>query len=352
VGDTKQLIRHLKMVTKVTAVLVLLISILGIHWPNIVGTGGLSSLARNGGVAASEISNNADTATAHYRRRDEDLKVVVPNIVHQIYDYKSPNFFMYLSLMCVQRYLKPDHHYLWVNDAGRFRKGDWENWQYSAKPGSWEADLAELIKNKSIEPMLKSFPISPPGNSSLYATNKAHISDFVRLEALKEYGGIYLDTDAFPIRSMDSLRIHDFTMSYDNIVNPDTHAPKRFCNGVFLSSPASLYLAKWTAAYANFDPVSWDMTSSVVPFKIAVENPDLIHVEWNRLSPISYGFQTSSAAAAMTCGLLDPKQQTVLHPKWDAANKKYTLSDVTPSRTFFDRIDRKMVLHLTMTAVR
>lgn len=37
-------------------------------------------------------------------------------------------------------------------------------------------------------------------------------------------GGIYLDTDAFAIQSLDCLRdVHSFVMSFDNIVNEDIH---------------------------------------------------------------------------------------------------------------------------------
>jgi hypothetical protein len=56
--------------------------------------------------------------------RNEDLHHhLVPSIVHQIYDYQAPSFFLYLSIMCVQRYVQPLRHILWVNDEGRFRKG-------------------------------------------------------------------------------------------------------------------------------------------------------------------------------------------------------------------------------------
>ena len=64
------------------------------------------------------ISSNKTAA------RKEDLHHhLVPSIVHQIYDYQAPSFFLYLSIMCVQRYVQPLRHILWVNDEGRFRKG-------------------------------------------------------------------------------------------------------------------------------------------------------------------------------------------------------------------------------------
>ena len=162
-------------------------------------------------------------------------------------------------------------------------------------------------------------------------------------------GGIYLDTDVFPIHPMDSLRVHEFTMSFDNVINPDKNAPKRLCNGVFLSAPDSLLLAKWTDAYAQFNPHSWDEQSSIVPFQLATQFPDLIDIEWSRLSPISYAFQTADAAAALTCGIFDPISASVLIPTWD---KGYSFKNSVPNKKFFHAMNRKLVLHLTMTAAR
>lgn len=38
-----------------------------------------------------------------------------------------------------------------------------------------------------------------------------HKSDFVRIQALIEYGGIYLDLDAVPLKSFDKLRKSGFS---------------------------------------------------------------------------------------------------------------------------------------------
>jgi len=43
---------------------------------------------------------------------------------------------------------------------------------------------------------------------------------------------------------------------------------------------------------------------SVVPFRLATQFPDLVNIEMSRLSPISYSFQTSVLAEAITCGIL------------------------------------------------
>lgn len=130
----------------------------------------------------------------------------VPDIVHQTYDYRSPNFFLYLSLCCVQHYLRPARHILWVNDEGRHNKGLWEGWKRQAAPGSWEAHLAHWLAAGVVETRFLTFPASPPGNASIFVSNKAHRSDFVRMHALQVFGGMYLDTDAFPIRPLTELR--------------------------------------------------------------------------------------------------------------------------------------------------
>jgi hypothetical protein len=119
---------------------------------------------------------------------------VVPNIVHQIYDYQAPNFFLFLSLLCVQRFIKPTRHVLWVNDEGRFRKGHWDSWLNNAgeidKSSTWEGLFSKLLKNGTIEAKFITFPTHPPGNESIFVANKAHRSDFVRMTALTESGGI------------------------------------------------------------------------------------------------------------------------------------------------------------------
>lgn len=65
----------------------------------------------------------------------QDPKYVVPLIAHQVYDYRAPSLFFYLSIRCIQRYVKPKTHMLWVNNEGRYRMGHWREWMDKASPG-------------------------------------------------------------------------------------------------------------------------------------------------------------------------------------------------------------------------
>lgn len=312
---------------------------------------------------------------------------IVPDIVHQTYDYASPNFFLFLSLLCVQRFMKPQHHYLWVMDEGRFRKGQWDGWQYNAKPGSWESEMVHFLHNKSIEWHYLTFPLYPPNKPELQATNKAHRSDFARMKLLLEQGGVYLDTDAYVLRPLHELYQHEFTIAFDNIVNLDETKPKRMNNGVLLAAPNSSFLQLWQQEYQRFNPASFDHDSSVVPYRLATLYPDLIHVEQSRLSPISYGFQTSLLAEAITCGIFIPPGLSgsaanpvysslqmafaddtqiisktsattatgfIWYAQYDHDAKHFTFerTQAQDASYMFKVISRKMVLHLTMSQVR
>lgn len=301
------------------------------------------------------LGTHRTTAKSAHRALSESgvgEELVVPNIVHQMYDYQSPNYFAYLSIMTARRFLKPEKHILWVNNEGRFRPGHWSSWQANAREGTWEHDLAQMLKTGKIEAKMVTFPAHPPGNSSINVQNKAHRSDFMRMEALRDHGGIYLDTDVFVLRSLDALRVHDFTLGFDNVVNPDQTAvnAKRLNNGVMLSVPNAKFLQVWSSTYSTFDPTSWDYHSSVVPFNLAVQYPDLVHVEMNRISPVSYGLQTSEAAAALTCGLLLPESRGIWYPI--TVDNKPTFVNAPLDIYLYKHLNRKYALHMTMSAVR
>ncbi len=161
-----------------------------------------------------------------------------------------------------------------------------------------------------------------------------------------------MDTDAFPIGSLDSLRVHEFTLAFDNLVNPNLNEPKRLNNGIILATNSSQFLSKWINEYHDFDTSSWAKHSSEIPFFLATQYPDLIHVEWSRLSPISYGFQTAEAAAALTCGILDTNQKRIIYPKYSHDSKSFIYDHDGRGKRLYTQLVNKLVLHLTMSGER
>ena len=79
-------------------------------------------------------------------------------------------------------------------------------------------------------------------------------------------------------------------------------------------------------------------------------------MEMSRLSPLSYAFQTSEAAAALTCGVLSAAGRYILYPRYDAGTKSYAFHknglEASKNHQLYRSLQQKYVLHLTMSGVR
>ena len=99
--------------------------------------------------------------------------------------------------------------------------------------------------------------------------NAAHRSDLMRIDVLEEHGGIYVDHDAFVLRSLSQLRRCTGTgvrAGYEYF-SRDRH---KLNNGVLLARPGARFLSLWREAYSkDFRPSEWDYNSCVVPFQLA-----------------------------------------------------------------------------------
>ncbi|XP_069132313.1 uncharacterized protein [Argopecten irradians] len=98
-----------------------------------------------------------------------------------------------------------------------------------------------------------------------------HQADVARLEAVKEFGGIYMDTDEILIRSLDPLRKYNFTLSHELDIN--------LSNGLIMSARNASFLNVWYNEYATFDGVVWAHHSTIVPYQLSQKYPHLIHIE-------------------------------------------------------------------------
>ncbi|CAD6565010.1 MAG: hypothetical protein CYPHOPRED_005020 [Cyphobasidiales sp. Tagirdzhanova-0007] len=100
----------------------------------------------------------------------------------------------------------------------------------------------------------------------------AHKADIIRLEALLEYGGIYLDLDVISIRSYAPL------MHFDTVIGLEgglDHLPRQgVCNALIISRPNSTFLQRWYQSYHTFKDKDWAAHSVALPFRMAVSHPE------------------------------------------------------------------------------
>lgn len=99
----------------------------------------------------------------------------------------------------------------------------------------------------------------------------AHKADVLRLEILRNEGGIYLDADTFCVRPFRPLLEHSTVMG----IEPNAG----LCNAVILAEPGAPFITEWLARYGDFSGDDWRSHSVSLPCQLSREQPDLIHVE-------------------------------------------------------------------------
>lgn len=179
---------------------------------------------------------------------------MIPNILHFVFGLdeafggKPFSFIHFLAIQSAAQVHRPSEiilHYAYLPN------GPW-----------WEA-ARPLVNLNRVAPPQRVF--------GRELSHVAHKADVLRLEVLQRYGGIYLDCDTFSIRAFEPLRVHDTVLA----VEPNAG----LCNAVILTTPNSPFIQLWLESYRNYDASRWRYNSVEVPYAIARQCPELIHVE-------------------------------------------------------------------------
>ncbi|KAI0859486.1 hypothetical protein F4860DRAFT_483015 [Xylaria cubensis] len=99
----------------------------------------------------------------------------------------------------------------------------------------------------------------------------AHVSDILRLNLLREQGGIYLDIDAFGLRPFTDL----LRSPRDIIMGHEGGNRAGLCNAVMVARKNSTFIDRWVAEYNHVDlSHEWNFHSVILPKKLQLQNPD------------------------------------------------------------------------------
>ncbi|GAB5590227.1 hypothetical protein Unana1_05127 [Umbelopsis nana] len=176
----------------------------------------------------------------------------IPKIVHFVYGMKDPDpqldLIQYLSIKSAHEVIKPEKilfHY------------------HHMPTGEWFELIRPLVTLRQVEIPTKIF-----GNR---VDHYAHRADVVRLEALKEFGGIYLDLDVIMMKSLDYLLDEQFAMGQEGI-----GGWSGLCNAVILSRANAPFLQRWYETYKHFDQSQWNHHSVLLPRLLAARFSDEI----------------------------------------------------------------------------
>lgn len=126
----------------------------------------------------------------------------------------------------------------------------------------WDKAKKYVVLNKIIS------PDTVFGNPIISYQHKA---DVLRLEILKEYGGIYLDIDVISLNPFDSL------LSYKNVMGVEPSVG--LCNAVILAEKGSKFIESWYMSYKSFKREIWNYHSIQMPLKIARSMKNEVKIE-------------------------------------------------------------------------
>lgn len=263
---------------------------------------------------------------------------MVPNIVHFVFgmapDFGGKPF----SLV----------HYLSVRSAIMLNKPAKAIFHYQYEPsGEWWNKARPLLDlNKVTAPA--SFMGQP-------LHHVAHKADVIRLQALKETGGIYLDLDTISVKPLTPLLNCSFAIGQE-LKAPyvpknwrqqlkhrfreqigwhknDATAATGLCNAVLLSEPDSAFVNRWLESYKTFRSQGrdkhWNEHSVQVPQELAKAFPDSL----TQLDPYAfhYPLYTEDGLRSMFEEVID-FPGAYLHHLWESFSWNNYLSKLTPEK--------------------
>ncbi|KAJ3272773.1 hypothetical protein HDV01_005301 [Terramyces sp. JEL0728] len=167
----------------------------------------------------------------------------VPNVVHLI-PGRGFKFHHYLNIRAIKKILKPERIYI----HGEIFPFDSKFFMQAVA----EFDL-DLVSSRTVSTIFNNLPVK----------NGEHKADLLRMEAILKYGGIYLDMDAYPIKSFERFLKDEFSIGYQN-----QDQDYGLNNGILIGKKCSRFLMHWYDQYSYFDSERWDDHSVQLPLKL------------------------------------------------------------------------------------
>jgi hypothetical protein len=279
---------------------------------------------------------------------------MIPNIFHFVFGM-SPDFGgKPFSLV----------HYLAIKSAIAVNKPDACYFHYQYEPsGQWWDKVKEQLVLNQVEA-----PKSIFGRELLHV---AHQSDVVRLQMLKKYGGVYLDTDTISIKPLHSFYKSSFVIGqqfkpkyvfYDShllriltglrrlnieaVLNPRVEG---LCNAVMMSERESPFVSLWLDSYHSFRSKGrdeyWGEHSVFLPQRLADENPGSLTI----VNPYAFHYPVYNKLGLQY--LFEKKRtfrKAYVHHLWESHSwekylKHLTVDTIASVDTTYNIIARKFI---------
>jgi Glycosyltransferase sugar-binding region containing DXD motif len=200
--------------------------------------------------------------------------MAIPNVAHFVWGLKQePEQFHLVHYLCIEscrRVQRPEQIFLHCRDLPQGRY-----WQL-------------------LEPHVTVMPVElvPEVNEATYddvlvppSYRYAHHSDFIRLDALIETGGIYADIDTLFVRPFPAeFFAARFVLGREDDIRDELTGDVRpsLCNALLLSEPRALFAVMWRRTAAAALNGTWSNHSTLLPYELSEKLPDAVRVEPRR----------------------------------------------------------------------
>ena len=185
----------------------------------------------------------------------EHTKEIIPNIAHFVYILRDPEndqfpiqFSHFLSVYSAWHYWRPDTIYLHTNVEENSTAIQ------LARDGSSGKWAKRLFNTPQLR--INTVPVPANAGNGHAITGMEHKSDFVRVKAVREFGGIYIDLDVHALKDIKPLREAGYAAVGGFQKNADLNS------GTFMSVKDGALISNWEARMNEVYNGGWTVHSN------------------------------------------------------------------------------------------
>lgn len=227
-------------------------------------------------------------------------------------------------------------HYLCLESCRRVHRPDAMHLHYSYEPhGTWWERIKPYLTLHRVagKRSLADSPRYHETDEGRLIQNAgwsfAHEADFIRLEILLQFGGVYADMDTLFVQPFPQrLFQHDFVLGEEPALpGADGVLRPSLCNALILSRPGATFPAQWLERMCEVFDGTWSRHSCQEAALLWAAMPDAVHVVPQRYF---YRHPPTPAGVRMLLEELDPDFHDVYslhlwaHLWWDAWRTDFT----------------------------
>ncbi|KAL2148959.1 hypothetical protein VTH82DRAFT_1645 [Thermothelomyces myriococcoides] len=217
--------------------------------------------------------------------KSDDADNEIPNLVHYVWLLADPavlsfDFKVFVSVYSAHLYFRPDRIYFHTDASP-------DLWERAKESGNlW---TKRVLNIPGVTPKFVENPRLTTGGVDIDTFGAK--SDFLRADALRQHGGIYLDVDAVPLRDVAPLRRAGFANVVGGAVALRTKYTGFVNTGVWLSRPHSslseIFFRAMDAFYNGVWAVSVDILTDLA-FRLHALPGEVLIVHPRAFAPTSW----------------------------------------------------------------